>query len=171
MIKRFAAAIAASLLILAGSMTIGAPAQAAFGGTCAANSFCLYPWTGLGAPVAGDRWQSSISNIANHTDGGVQGCLNLGSATWNNGTPVNDNAASAMVNMTSTGNHWAYYTLDTYNWANCNAAGQSGHLTYLPDGHLEGWDNLNNEGYDLPAGTTMKMYHTITSIRVRCPSC
>lgn len=162
--NRILAALTALALALGLSMVTASPAQAAFGGVTAANSISFYQWTGLGAQVEGDRWQTSYSNIIN-----AGGCLNL-AGTWANGTSRNDNTGSAMWKTTVSG--YEQYAITVFNWSNCNAAGQFKVIGYLGSaGSQFSIDNLNDVTYSNPAGTTMKLYHTITSIGIRCVIC
>jgi hypothetical protein len=157
-------ALAVLFAAVLGAGGLANPAQAAFGGTCATNAFCLYQWTGLGAQVAGDRWQSSYTNIiVNHG-----GCLNLGSATWDNGTPVNDNTGSAMVNTGSNGGAYTQYAVTLFNWTNCNTSGQWKVIGYLGDNTSYALDNFNNYLYN---NSSISLYHTVTSIGIRCVIC
>ena len=153
------AALAVSLLAVGAVTVQGAtPAQAAAGGNCAANSFCLYQWTNYGALDAGDRWQTTFSNFYNH---GNQ-CINISPATWDNGTPVADNSGSMQWNGSST---WSDYTITFYNWVNCNAAGAWGQTPYLSG--AAGYPDLSAFTYPSPAGTTIKPFHTITSVDIQ----
>lgn len=163
-LKRLAVVFAAALILTGGAAT--APAHAAFGGVCNGNAFCAYQWTGLGAQVANDRWQSSYTNIINNHGG----CINLAGATWDNGTAVNDNTGSLMWNTVDSG--YDQYAITVFNWANCNTSGQWKVIGYLGGAlSMYSLDNLNNYTYQSPPGTTMKLYHTITSIGIRCVIC
>lgn len=163
-IKLVLAGFIVSLLALAGVAVGGTPALAAFGGACSANAFCLYQWENLEGPTAGHRWQSSYQNFVNHSGG----CINLTGATWDNGDPVSDNSGSAMFTTGANGGYWAGYAITVYNWVNCNAAGQYRLLSYASDNTSGAWNGLNQLKYDYPPGTTMNLYHTITSIRFDC---
>jgi len=165
-LKRAFAALAASIVVGFGLAATATPAQAAFGGYCAADAFCAYQWTGLGAQVEGDRWQSTYFNFTVAHDG----CINLAGATWDNGTPVNDNTGSLMWYTQSSG--YTQYAITVFNWANCNTSGQWKVIGYLgAAGSTFNMDNLNNYTYQSPAGSTLKLYHTITSIGIRCVIC
>jgi hypothetical protein len=156
---RILATLSALLLTLGLSLAGPAPAQAAFGGVCANNSFCLYQWTGLGAQVANNRWQSSYNNII-----GGDGCLTLGSAAWANGTLVTDNSASIMWKTTVSG--YENYAITVFNWQGCNAAGPFKVIGYLGSANTQySLDNLNNYVYS--NATQYKLYHTISSIGIR----
>lgn len=164
-IKLMLALAVASIL---GALSFGvAPAQAAFGGACAGNSFCLYQWKDLDGPTAGSRWQSSYTNIYNHSGH----CLNIPAATWANGDPVSDNSASAMLTTNANGGAWSGYSITMFNWTNCNSAGQWKVLDYLGDNTSDAWNDLAAIKYQYPSGSTMTLYHTVTSILVECVSC
>ena len=142
--------------------TTATPAQAAFGGVCANNSICLYQWTGLGAQVAGNRWQSSFSNIIyNHN-----GCLNLAGATWANGTLVNDNSGSLMYVVTG---GYSNYAIRIYDWVNCNFSGPSRNIGYAADNTTYAMDNLNDYLFSNNNPTGKSPYHNITSIGISDP--
>lgn len=137
------------------------PAHAAFGGVCSGDAFCLYQWTGLGAQVEGNRWQSSYYNITNNHGG----CINLAGATWANGTLVNDNSGSIMWKTQSSG--YTQYAITVFNWTNCNTSGQWEVIGYLGSaGSQFSLDNLNNYDYS-DSGSSISLYHTITSIGIR----
>lgn len=165
MIRRVLAAFAVVISFALAGLTPAAPAQAVYAGTCATNSFCLYPWTGYGAPAAGDRWQTSYNNVINYHGG----CINIGSATWDNGTPVADNSASLMFN-TGSGSTYAGYYIRVFNWANCNGGGGSKGLGYAgSNGYIYQLSNLDSYYYTDPQVGPYKLYHTITSIQIRNP--
>lgn len=160
--NRFLAALAAFVMALGVSLSGAAPAQAAFGGVCAGNSICLYQWTGLGAQVEGDRWQSSYNNIiSNHG-----GCLNLGNATWDNGTLVRDNSGSLMWKTTVSG--YQNYAITVFNWAGCNSSGPFRVIGYAGSaGSQYSLDHLGNYLYNNNNPTNTTLYHTISSIGIR----
>lgn len=137
------------------------PANAAFGGLCAADAFCLYQWTGLGAQVAGNRWQSSYDNfLLNHG-----GCINMAGATWANGTPVDNNSGSIMWRTVSSG--YTQYAITVFNWANCNTSGQWEVIGYLGSaGSQYSLDNLTHYDYS-DSGSSISLYHTISSVGIR----
>lgn len=152
-------ALFATVLMAVGIGLSGAnPAQAAAGGTCAMNSFCLYQWTNYGAQVSGDRWQSSLNNIHNHP----AHCLNLSPATWNNGTPVNDNSGSVQWRANA---QTSYGQIMVFNWINCNPNG--GWAMLMAAGN---WDEYNYNNLSTltwtGTNTNVSLYHTITSIMV-----
>lgn len=152
---RLALASLFSILMIGAGISVASPAQAASGGTCSLNSFCLYQWNGFGAQVANDRWQTSFQNLAN------QGCINLGNAAWANGTLVRDNSASMAWYGSS---QWAGWTIGYHNWANCQDGGGWGNTTYLNvSGQL---DPLSGLTYPSAQGTNISLYHTITSISI-----
>lgn len=158
---RLAIASFISALMLAAGFTVATPAQAAFGGLCSANSFCLYQWTGLGAQVENNRWQSSYGNFIGHSGG----CIDLSGPTWANGTPVNNNSGSLMWRTTVGG--WEQYAITVFNWANCNTAGQWEVIGYLGSaGSQFSYDNLSNYDYS-DSGSAITLYHTISSISIR----
>lgn len=162
MTKILRLALAGLLAAMLGAVSFVSPASAAFGGVCASNSFCLYQWTGLGAQVEGNRWQSSYNNIISG-----DGCLTLGSAAWANGTLVTDNSGSIMWKTTVGG--YEQYAITVFNWQNCNASGPFKVIGYLGSaGSQYSLDNLNNYTY---SNSTIKLYHTITSIGIRCVIC
>ncbi|MET0416530.1 MAG: hypothetical protein ABW022_10975 [Actinoplanes sp.] len=162
--NRFLAALAALFIALGISVAPASPAQAAFGGVCADNAVCLYQWTGLGAEVAGNRWQSSFNNIINSG-----GCLNItNAAKWANGTYVSDNSASLMYRVGNTSTYHPYY-ITVFNWANCQTGGGSKGMGYLAPNTQYSLDNLNNYYYTFPQVGPHKLYHTITSIEIRNP--
>jgi hypothetical protein len=151
-------ALLATVLLAAGVSLSGAtPALAAAGGTCSPNSFCLYQWTGCGAQVAGDRWQSSLYNIYNHPNH----CLNIPPATWDNGTPVADNSGSLQWRVNQ--DLWAGHTIVVYNWANCNQGG--GWAFWVPESSGSSYSNANLSSLTW-IQTNITLYHTITSIAV-----
>ena len=127
-------ALFVALLGATGAAVVATPAQAAFGGNCATNSICLYQWTGFGAQVAGDRWQSSFNNIISQG-----GCLNVYSAYWDNGTAINNNSGSLMYVVSS---GYANYAIRVYDWENCNASGPSRGIGYAANNTTYPMDNL-----------------------------
>lgn len=152
-----ASLFAAALMVV----STPAPALAAFGGVCAGDSFCLYQWTGLGAQVEGNRWQTSYYNVINNHGG----CINLGSAAWANGTLVNNNSGSIMWKTQSSG--YTQYAITVFNWVNCNTDGQWEVIGYLgAAGTQYTLDNLTNYDYG-DSGSSLTLYHTITSIGIR----
>lgn len=163
MMMKFRLAFAAFLTTLAvmTGLSFGAPAQAAFGGICNGNAFCLYQWVGYGAQVEGNRWQSSYYNITvNHG-----GCLNLGNAAWANGTLVKNNSGSIMWKTVDSG--WEQYAITVFNWDNCNTSGEWEVIGYLGGALSQyGLDNLTNYDYS-DSGSGMTLYHTINSIGIR----
>jgi hypothetical protein len=161
--NRIMAALAALALTAGLSLAGATPAHAAFGGVTADNSISLYQWTGLGAEVAGNRWQTSFNNVI-----AQGGCLNIGGATWANGTKVADNSASLMYRVGNTSAYSAY-TIRVFNWANCNGGGGSKYMGYLAANTQYTLDNLNNYYYTEPQVGPHKLYHTITSVQVRNP--
>src|SRR6185503_16165326 len=67
---------------------------------------------------------------------------------------------------------YTQYAITVFNWANCNTSGQWKVIGYLgAAGSTFNMDNLNNYTYQSPAGSTLKLYHTITSIGIRCVIC
>lgn len=163
--KKLGVAFTALVVTLGMALGIGAaPAQAAFGGVCAGNAFCLYQWTGLGAQVEGNRWQTSYANLE-----GSGGCITLGSAKWANGTNVGNNSGSIMWKTTS--GIWEQYAITVFNWDGCNTAGQWEVIGYAGSAGTQ-WslDNLNNYAYS-DSGSSIKLYHTISSIGFRCVIC
>ena len=162
-LKRLAVVVAAAFTLTAAAGV--APAQAAFGGVCSGNAFCLYQWTGLGAQVENDRWQSSYTNIINNHGG----CINLAGATWDNGTPVNDNSGSLMWKTVDSG--YTQYAITVFNWTNCNTSGQWEVIGYLGGAlTMYSLDNLHDYHYG-DSGSSIELYHTITSIGIRCVVC
>jgi len=161
--KKIGMVLVATLMSIGLSVGLGAaPANAAFGGVCANNSICLYQWTGLGAQVEGNRWQSSFNNIINYHNG----CLNLGSATWANGTPVNDNAGSLMYVVTS---GYSNYAIRIYDWVNCNFSGPSRNIGYAANNTTYSMDNLNYYLFSNNNPNGYSPYHRITSIGISDP--
>jgi hypothetical protein len=157
--------LAALFAAMLGAVGFVQPAQAAFGGICNGNAFCLYQWVGYGAQVEGNRWQSSYYNIVvNHG-----GCLNLGSATWANGTPVKNNSGSIMWKTVDSG--WEQYAITVFNWDNCNTSGEWEVIGYAGGALSQyGLDNLTQYDYS-DSGSSMTLYHTINSIGIRCVIC
>ena len=152
-------ALFASALLAAGISVSGAtPAHAAFGGTCAENSFCLYQWVDFGTQIPDDRWQTSLYNISIHQ----QRCLNIAPINWNNGTPVNDNSASMVIRVN--GATWANHTIEVFNWVNCNPDGGYDYFTATSTDWSYTVSNLNNLLY--LRASDIHLYHTITSVAV-----
>jgi hypothetical protein len=150
--KLFAALVVAATLGLLG---VAQPAQAASGGACSNNAFCLYQWADFGAQVANDRWQTSFNNINNHANR----CINIPPATWANGTGVADNSGSMAWNGSA---EWADWSIAYFNWTNCQTGGGWGET-----GYLSGGGNLYNlSAYVYPSKPTISLYHTITSIQI-----
>lgn len=163
--NRIAAAAAAVLLALGLSLAGAAPAHAAFGGVTADNSISLYQWTGLGAQVEGNRWQTSFTNVINNHGG----CINIAPAKWANNTPVADNSASLMWRVGASTQAYSRFTIRVFNWANCNGGGGSKGMGYLAPGTQYSLDNLNNYYYPDPSVGPYKLYRTISSIQIRDP--
>lgn len=154
---RLVAALATALLAVGISLPGATPALAAAGGTCSANSFCLYQWVDFGAQVAGNRWQSSLNNIYSHANH----CLNLAPATWSNGTPVNDNSGSLQWRVTQ--QLWVGHTIEVFNWVNCNPDGGFGY--WIPSSATSSYSSSNLS--DLTwIGSSITLYHSVTSIAV-----
>lgn len=162
--NRILGALSALFLALGLSLAGATPAHAAFGGVTADNSISLYQWTGLGAQVAGNRWQTSFSNVINNHGG----CINIGAATWANGTPVADNSGSLMYKIGNTSTYHPYY-VRVFNWANCNGGGGSKGLGYLAPNYQYSLDDLNSYFYTSPQIGPYKLFHTISSIEIRDP--
>ncbi|GIM97333.1 peptidase inhibitor family I36 protein [Paractinoplanes toevensis] len=154
---RLFALFATVLLGVGVSLSGAAPALAAAGGTCSANSFCLYQWTGFGAQVAGDRWQTSLSNIYNHPNH----CLNIAPATWDNGTAVADNSGSLQWRVNQ--DLWVGRTIEVFNWVNCNPGGGWGF--WFPESVGSSYSNSNLSTLKW-VQTDITLYHTITSVAV-----
>lgn len=76
---------------------------------CPDYKVCLYQWIDFG----GDRWESTLSNLWN------AGCITLSNpmAYWDNGTQVNNNSGSIVVNNSPGG--WNNYRIYLHNWINC----------------------------------------------------
>jgi hypothetical protein len=160
--RKFITGLLAAVLMTVGAVSVASPAQAAYGGTTAWNSFSLYQWTGLGAQYEGDRWQTSYQNVINNG-----GCLNV-SGSWINGTAKNNNTASFMFR--TSGSAYAGYTLRVYDWPNCNDNGFSRYISYLGgDGYQNITSNLNDWWYNDPYSGSIKLNRTISSIKIRNP--
>lgn len=145
--------LAAFLLSLGLALGIGltaTPAQAARQG-CPDQSICLYQNIGF----AGQRWQTSITNVYYHTNN----CLNIAPAQWSNGTPVGDNSAGLVVDNAVETSPWIHYNIYVHQWSNCNPDGGVKVFT----GSAYEWGNLNNYFY---TGTTYTMYHSISSLEL-----
>lgn len=154
---RVSTLLATVLLAVGISLSGATPASAAAGGTCSENAFCLYQWVDYGAQVAGDRWQSSLTNIYNHPEH----CLNLAPATWDNGTAVNDNSGSLQWRVNQ--QLWAGHTIEIYNWINCNPDGGFGFWTVPSANSSDGISNLTTRQW---VNNSITLYHTVTSIAV-----
>lgn len=139
-----------ALVAMASMLTISSPASAADGGACAARSVCLYQWVGYGAQVAGNRWQSSLTNIYNHTNG----CLTLGSATWANGTPVSANSAGIRI----TGD----YSWDGWNIVLFDGNGCTGAVKHISLGGPYNVSDLHN----ISTSAGGNWYHRIRSFQI-----
>ncbi len=147
--------LAALFVGLLGVGAAASPAQAASGGACSLNSFCLYQWTDFGTQVANDRWQTSFANILGHSNR----CINIPPATWANGTGVSDNSGSMAWYGSAT---WGTYSIAYFNWTNCQTGGGWGET-----GYLTGGGNLSNlNSYVYPTAPSISLYHTITSIQI-----
>lgn len=159
--NRFKLMLAALLVTITGAVgaaTLGAaPAMAANGGTCSANSFCLYQWTNYGAQVAGDRYQRGFDEFIQFSNN----CINIRPSVWNNFTNVVDNSLSMGWNGSST---WSHYIIAYFDGSNCPATGARGETPYLTN--LGGLANLNNYVYPYPAGSTTHLAHTIASLQL-----
>lgn len=153
--------LAALFAAVLGAGAAVSPAQAAYGGTCAANAICLYQGVGFWTQVAGDRWQSSFNNIINNG-----GCLNLGNAAWDNGTLVRDNSGSLMWTATS---GYSNYAIRVYDWVNCNFSGPSRNIGYAANNTTYNMDNLNEYLFSNNNPNGFPLYHRITSIGISDP--
>lgn len=158
--NRLKMALAAMLVGVLGAVAVplgASPALAAAGGTCSANSFCLYQWTNYGAQYAGDRYQRGFDEFYQFSNE----CINIRPSIWGNGTPVVDNTASMGWNGSSA---WSHYTITYFDAANCNGSGAWGQTPYLSG--LSGYANLNNYLYPYPSGTSIRLFHTIASLQI-----
>jgi len=156
---RLLALLTAALLAVGVGLADPTPALAADGGDCSANSFCLYQWMDLGAPVAGKRWQSSLQNIYNHSGH----CLSIPPATWANGDNVSDNSGS--LEWYFDRDLWGSAAIAVYNWTGCNPGGGSFYISNNNPGPISGGAIFNLSDYYYPQ-TSISLYHTITSISV-----
>lgn len=152
---RVLAAFAALLLALGLPLAGATPAQAASGGACWSNSFCLYQWADFGAQVTNDRWQISFNSINSRTNR----CVNIRPAEWANGTPVWDNSMS-MAWYGSTA--WKDWSIAYFNSGNCSGATGWGET-----GYLSGGGNLSDlRNWVYPSQPSISLYHTIASIQI-----
>lgn len=149
MLKRIMAALAVSLLMLAG---LASPAQAAYT-DCPDGYICLFKWVDGGS----GRWQASISARQD------AGCWNLANSTFGSpalGDPVNNESASLVINPTSAQTGFPRY-VRFYDWVNCNSDGD--YWTYSGSGYTY-VPNLSY-GPNPPSG-----YHKYTSVSVWTPA-
>jgi hypothetical protein len=145
-------------IMAAAGITLGAsPALAEAGGTCAANSFCLYQWTNYGAQVYHDRYERGFDEFGQFANN----CINIRPSVWANFTNVVDNSLSMGWNGSSA---YSHYIIAYFDGSNCPATGARGETPYLTS--LGGLANLNNYVYPYPAGSTTSLAHTIASLQL-----
>jgi hypothetical protein len=143
-------------IMAAAGITLGAsPALAEAGGTCDANSFCLYQWTNYGAQVYHDRYERGFDEFGQFANN----CINIRPSVWANFTNVVDNSLSMGWNGSSA---YVHYVVTYYNGSNCNASTGWGQTPLLTS--LGGLANLNSYVYPEPAGSNISLAHSIASL-------
>lgn len=131
------------------------PAAASTTHGCPDDTLCLYQWTGYGAPAGATNpgWKSSFYNLSIHPNG----CINLFSPNWPNGTPVNNNSASLIVN--GSGAYSGKVYVSVYNDENCIP--NDGVASFNAN-----WSTGTSDLHTLQISASQNAYHTITSVQI-----